>query len=757
MTEGITVPNRRAGLLCGLLVACGGTPAPLAPAPKSVPSAPPPVTSELPLDETIAAAYQPAIRTLVAGADFTCGLRGGVAHCWGGNGAGQLGDGGRGYRFGPVKVAVDEIVSLAAGGASVCARVRDGGVTCWGEMGGDEGAPRDLGRKAQHVAVSGQQACLVYEGDVTCMTAEEVHAVEGLDDAAAVVVHGGGGCARTARGTVACWSDSTDEAYVAEPVEGLSEVVRLAAHEYETCALRASPDDEQRTVLCWAPGSTNLSSPIVEPTVLTRDLHLGRGWGCLEARDGLTCWGRRPDTSGHRYDAQDPSFDLIVGAVALAAGDGHLCGQLSSGDTLCVGKNDREQLGVPSGLVQPRPQAIAKVSGAADIVSGPSHACTVGTETICWGHEDIRLGRYGASSPHVLEPPLMRPTAMAAGAHTCAISGGKLTCWGDGGWGQLGDEGGAPPKPKPARAVGALGALRGHASPARVYEVKGLGTVTSVAAGEASTCAVEGGRVSCWGRLFATAELHGDPCTELSFGVGALGGLGMSPPPKPTRTPAQWCEELKKPHPVAGTQGATEVVSLDGGFCALVSHAVQCWSGEQLQAGLRPRVVPGLKRPTKLFGGSGEVCARHDEGVACWSYETMFPRPPEGLSDVLGGGEVVQIATGTDHACAVDAQGRVICWGSNGAGQLGRAEGVEPPEPEDPDYAPPRRREAGAPLGAAVVVGLPPARAVATGDRHSCALSRQGQVHCWGGPRLMLGGGDVVTESNQPLLVEGWP
>lgn len=753
------MPNRSWGLLCGLLVACGGTPALPPPAPKPVASAPPPVVSELPPDDTIAAAYQPPIRSLVAGVDFTCGLRGGVAHCWGGNGAGQLGDGGQGYRFGPVKVAVDDIVSLAAGGASACARVKDGGVRCWGEMGGDAGAPRDLGRKAQHVAVSGDRACLVYDGIVTCVAADddERHVVEALDDAAAVVVNGEGGCARTAQGTVACWSNSTDEGYVAEPVAGLSEVVRLVAREYETCALRASPDEEQRTVLCWSSRGGNLGAPIVEPTMLTRDLHLGRGWGCLEGQDGLACWGSRPDGPEYGHDAQDPSFDLIVGAVAVAAGDAHLCGQLSSGDTLCVGKNDKEQLGVPSGLVQPRPQAIASVTGATAIVSGASHACTVGAETVCWGQEGARLGRYGASSPHVLDPPIKRPSAMAAGDHTCSISGGKLSCWGDGGWGQLGHEGGAPPKPKPASSSGLLGVMRGNTSPIRVYEVKGLGTVTSVAVGEESTCAVEGGRVSCWGRIFATPEVRRDPCTDRYYGAGALGGLGLAPQPKPTRTPAQWCEELKKPHPIAGTRGATEVVSMHGGFCALVSGSVQCWNGEQLHAGLRPRVVPGLKQPSKLFGGSGEACARHSDGLACWSYATMFPRPPEELSDVLGGAEVAQVATGTDHACAVDTRGRVICWGSNGAGQLGRAEGVEPPEPADPDYGPPERREAGRPLGAAVVSGLPLAQAVATGDRHSCALSRKGQVHCWGGPRSMLGGGDVVTTSMRPMLVEGWP
>lgn len=754
-------PSLRASWWLVALVGCGGNPTPVPPAPKPppVPTVPPPVVSELPPDHTIPAAYQPSMRTLVAGVDFTCGLRGGVAHCWGGNARGQLGDGGRGYRFGPVPVAVNDIVSLAAGGASACARVRDGGVWCWGAMGGADGAPRDLGREAQHVAVSGDEACLVLDGDVTCVSAVgddvEENRVAGIDDAAAVAVRDGGGCARTATGVVACWSDGGDEAYLAEPVEGLAEVVRLAARGYETCALRASPDEAQRTVLCWG-SSSKLKAPLLEPRVVTRDLHLGDGWGCLEGRDGLSCWGARPDGEEYRRDEQSPSFELIVGAVTFAAGDEHLCGQLANGDTLCLGNNDEEQLGVPSGLIQPHPQLIPEVAGATGLVSGTGHACVMGAETICWGREDARLGEYGASSPHVLDPPLNKPSAMAAGEHTCAIASGQLTCWGDGSWGQLGDEGGAPPKKTSANA-GLVGLLGTRLAGDRVHQVKGIGPVTSVAVGQDSTCVVAGGKVSCWGRLNMSKDEHSTPCDGSPLRSSMSSILGGTRPPKPGRTAAEWCEELKKPHVISGTRGATKVVSVGGGFCALVGPSVRCWNQAQLVAGLPPRVVPRLKQPTALFGGRGEACARHADGLGCWSYATMFPRPPEGLKDVLGGGEVAHVATGTDHTCAVDMQGRVICWGRNGAGQLGRSEGVEPPEEDEPEYANRKSRDTGAQLGAAVVMGLPKAKAVALGHRHSCALSRGGQVHCWGGPGIMLGGGRVITVSLQPLRVEGWP
>jgi alpha-tubulin suppressor-like RCC1 family protein len=66
--------------------------------------------------------------------------------------------------------------------------------------------------------------------------------------------------------------------------------------------------------------------------------------------------------------------------------------------------------------------------------------------------------------------------------HTCGIRVGRIYCWGDDTYGQLGD--------------GAAGGSR--ATPAPIASA--ATDWTSVSAGNYHTCAVRAGRVACWGR-----------------------------------------------------------------------------------------------------------------------------------------------------------------------------------------------------------------------------------------------------------------
>ena len=75
---------------------------------------------------------------------------------------------------------------------------------------------------------------------------------------------------------------------------------------------------------------------------------------------------------------------------------------------------------------------------------------------------------------------------------------------------------------------------------------------------------------------------------------------------------------------------------------------------------------------------------------------------------------VAAMSAGWRHVCVVTTAGKVACWGNNHDGQLGDGTRVDRSKPED-------------------VVGLlGSAKAVATGERHSCALMTSGGVKCWG-------------------------
>jgi hypothetical protein len=124
--------------------------------------------------------------------------------------------------------------------------------------------------------------------------------------------------------------------------------------------------------------------------------------------------------------------------------------------------------------------------------------------------------------------------------------------------------------------------------------------------------------------------------------------------------------------------------------------------------------------------------------VLCWAGAYDAPNAPAvERTDVPPG--VTALALGSYHRCVLAGAGNAQCWGGNSSGQLGDGTDVN----------------RASPVG---VVGLPaPARAVVAGWSHSCALTQDGEVWCWGGNgNGQLGDG---TTSNrlapvQPMLRE---
>jgi alpha-tubulin suppressor-like RCC1 family protein len=82
-------------------------------------------------------------------------------------------------------------------------------------------------------------------------------------------------------------------------------------------------------------------------------------------------------------------------------------------------------------------------------------------------------------------------------------------------------------------------------------------------------------------------------------------------------------------------------------------------------------------------------------------------------TDIEGMAEVVALATGNEHTCAMTAEGETLCWGRNQHGALG--------DGTDIDRATP------APIAAAA-----DSIAIAAGFYFNCRIARGGQVWCWG-------------------------
>ena len=79
----------------------------------------------------------------------------------------------------------------------------------------------------------------------------------------------------------------------------------------------------------------------------------------------------------------------------------------------------------------------------------------------------------------------------------------------------------------------------------------------------------------------------------------------------------------------------------------------------------------------------------------------------------------VQLALGYLHSCLRKSDGKVQCWGDNGAGQLGDAVSF------DAGARPPAKVPQ-------LVAGISDAVQLASGLSHSCVVRSGGTVMCWG-------------------------
>lgn len=107
---------------------------------------------------------------------------------------------------------------------------------------------------------------------------------------------------------------------------------------------------------------------------------------------------------------------------------------------------------------------------------------------------------------------------------------------------------------------------------------------------------------------------------------------------------------------------------------------------------------------------------------------------------VTGLTDVVQVSAGDHHACAVRADGTVVCWSDRGNGRLGDGGSV-----------------AGNEVSPVTVSGLTDALAVTAGNWHSCAGTQSGAVWCWDYNALGMIGDDSLTQRVAPAQTLGLP
>jgi alpha-tubulin suppressor-like RCC1 family protein len=205
------------------------------------------------------------------------------------------------------------------------------------------------------------------------------------------------------------------------------------------------------------------------------------------------------------------------------------------------------------------------------------------------------------------------------------------------------------------------------------------------------------------------------------------------------------------PVEVVGLTGAKQVEAADGMACAITAtDGVKCWgsnsSGRLGNNSLTDSPVPvdvvGLTGIKEIALGGYYSCAiTAQDTVKCWGYP--FSGPPAALVpvEIPGLNGIKHIAMSTTNACVITNVGSVKCWGYNTVGQLGNNSMVNSlATPVD-------------------VLGLSGVTQIAIeyniGQGHSCALSNDGTVKCWGSNNSGQLGNNTMTRSLVATPVSG--
>jgi cysteine-rich repeat protein len=348
----------------------------------------------------------------------------------------------------------------------------------------------------------------------------------------------------------------------------------------------------------------------------------------------------------------------------------------------------------------------------------------------------------------------LRRLLALGGGTGCAVVDGGVQCWGSNASGILGEPENIHPA---ARTLCGNqfdryeGNIPVSLQPVSVIPPRS-GIVDLSAGSKENICAHDSRdqQAYCWGRMgdstsFYTQLDQFDPedwslCAEEEMPTSP-----MSTPGSCLRNPTLYGAGT------AYTVDQLRGMSLGTNAQCLVAGAgtIQCWGqfaegnlgmGDFCQGCMfldapSPVSLPDGHRAEYVAMGRATGCAILEGGlVACWGDNRLgeagtgrqFATMPfctgacEGVPRVLTAdmGMVIQLSMGAHHGCALNTDGSLYCWGKNDTLQVG----IESEEScnETACVREPQRLA----LGGITDVAL--------GANHSCALTRQGTVQCWG-------------------------
>jgi alpha-tubulin suppressor-like RCC1 family protein len=366
--------------------------------------------------------------------------------------------------------------------------------------------------------------------------------------------------------------------------------------------------------------------------------------------------------------------------------------------------------------VEPEPLMVVNLTFS-QISAGENHSCgrTMSTGKLyCWGNNSY--GQLGNATLNNKK----RPTAVSSNLqfrwvssgpyHTCAIATDyKAYCWGYNGSGQLGD-----------------GTYTDRWTPALVGG--GLSWKQIEVGGSYSgfTCGLTtGGKIYCWGYN-----------SDGQLGNGTYGYYASTSWPTATSNIGVTYRQL-----TAGGYHACAVSS---------SNAAYCWGdagyGQTGSGGIyrQPTAVLGGLAFRQVSAGQYHTCGTTTGSKAyCWGYgyygalgngTTTNRFSPRAVSGTLG---FSRVFAGSNQTCGLTGADKAYCWGANDSGQLG-------------DGTTTKRLAPVAVKGGLLFFQL------STRGNHTCASTRDvGAGYCWGSNYSGELGDATTTPRLVPTRVAG--
>lgn len=576
---------------------------------------------------------------IYTGNDHACLLdASGKAYCWGANNYSQFGNGGTSSSSTPVLGAGGtEFKSLSLGSNMSCGiRSSDSQIFCWGYSDSyysipsnyqtTVSSPQALGYYAESIATTYTTTCAItttkgaicwgYNGNgqlgsnhtSTISSPMSVYnpygAGTGFGGLASIAIGGTThACARTTDGQTYCWGANSYGAYG----DGTTSVQYYPA-------------------LSKTPNSS---------AVVLSNVAAGAAHSCGVANGGAYCWGDgvsgklgNSSTNGSftpgkvMINAMNP----LMAVKQISNGTSHTCAALYNGTVSCWGDGLYGKLGNNATAMSTTAVTVVSeggssaLSGITAVGTGQSHACALGSNgnVYCWGRNtDGQLGTNSTIATAVPKKVLgvaasgtfTGATRVTSGAnHSCALgAGGKVYCWGNNNYGQLGSSSYANSK-----------------TPVVVASIDGTGELTGaseIAAGANHTCALVSSQVFCWGQN-SSGQLGSGTLSDSNYPVGTLN---------------------------SGEVALMGIVEISGGLehtCGRTSsNAVMCWgSGASGQTGLGYNGNTLVAMPVVGVGGTGTLANIASLGAA---------------------------TTGSHTCALSSSGLQAYCWGANSLGMLG--------------------------------------------------------------------------------------